>query len=505
VPDASGSPEEYVEELRREKQSLESNLDGVEEDLEALRLEHAGFLLAAEEKLSIDVQKTEVPLQFATTEHAFVAEGWIPSDEYATFVDSVQSAVGEHAAVEELERADYRPTGHGHHAPDEPDQEAATDGGNPEFDADDSPPVIQDNPGPARPFEALTEVINRPKYSELDPTIVLFMTFPVFYGFMIGDLGYGVLYAALGVWLWKGFDSEMVSKLGGVAVWCGVSTAVFGVLYGEVFGLHLIAEHLWVGALGMEHAPMKKGLHSAEFANLWLTLSLVAGAVHLAVAYVFGFVNESRAHGVTTAITESGGKLLLMAGTTIWLFSTHLQTLEPAAQAGPRPLFMYEVVQFSPEVGMAALAAALVGLVLVTIGEGAVGLVESPTYALVHTVSYTRIAAVLLAKAGMAFVVNLLVFGAYHHHHETHFALAGNFPQGAEVMFPGLVWQGPAGILGGVVVLLAGHALVLALGVTSAGLQALRLEYVEFFNKFYEGGGEKYNPFGYTRNYTTED
>jgi V/A-type H+-transporting ATPase subunit I len=288
-------------------------------------------------------------------------------------------------------------------------------------------------------------------------------------------------------------------------VWCGVSTAVFGVLYGEVFGLHLIAEHLWVGALGMEHAPMKKGLHSAEFANLWLTLSLVAGAVHLAVAYVFGFVNESRAHGVTTAITESGGKLLLMAGTTIWLFSTHLQTLEPAAQAGPRPLFMYEVVQFSPEVGMAALAAALVGLVLVTIGEGAVGLVESPTYALVHTVSYTRIAAVLLAKAGMAFVVNLLVFGAYHHHHETHFALAGNFPQGAEVMFPGLVWQGPAGILGGVVVLLAGHALVLALGVTSAGLQALRLEYVEFFNKFYEGGGEKYNPFGYTRNYTTED
>jgi V/A-type H+-transporting ATPase subunit I len=500
VPDAEGSPEEYVEELRREKQSLESQIDGVEEDLEALRKEHAGFLLAAEEKLSIDVQKTEVPLQFATSEHAFVAEGWIPSDEYATFVDSVQDEVGEHAAVEELERADYKPSGHGHHAPEESEQEAATDGGTPEFDADDSPPVIQDNPGPARPFEALTEVINRPKYSELDPTIVLFMTFPVFYGFMIGDLGYGVLYAALGVWLWKGFDSEMISKLGGVAVWCGVSTAVFGVLYGEIFGLHLIAEYLWVGSLGLEHAPLKKGLHSAEFANLWLTLSLVAGAVHLAVAYVFGFVNESRAHGVKTAITESGGKLLLMAGTTVWLFSGHMQS-----GGGPRPPFIYDVVRFSPEVGMAALVALVVGLVLVTIGEGAVGLVESPTYALVHTVSYTRIAAVLLAKAGMAFVVNLLVFGAYHHHGATHFALGGQFPQGAEVMFPGLVWQGPAGIVGGIVVLLAGHALVLALGVTSAGLQALRLEYVEFFNKFYEGGGAKYNPFGYTRNYTTED
>lgn len=511
IPDAEGSPEEYVEELRHEKQTLESKVVGVEEDLESLRLEHAGFLLAAEEKLSIDVQKTEVPLQFATTEHAFVAEGWIPSDEYATFVDSVQDAVGEHAAVEELERADYRPSGHGHHAPEEPESEAATDGGTPEFDADDSPPVIQDNPGPARPFEALTEVINRPKYTEIDPTVILFLTFPLFYGFMIGDLGYGMLYTAAGVWLYRGFDSEMVQKLGGVTILAGLSTAIFGILYGEIFGLHLVTEYLWHGALGMEHAPIKKGLHSAEFANLWLTLSLVAGAVHLAIAYVFGFVNESRAHGVTTAITESGGKLLLMAGTTVWLFSTHRQTLSgpntPASAVGPRPEFMYEVVQFSPTVGKAALVAALVGLVLVIIGEGAVGLVESPTYALVHTVSYTRIAAVLLAKAGMAFVVNMLVFGAYETQaHETLFMLGGGpAPETAEVLFPGLLWQGPAGILGGIVVLLAGHALVLALGVTSAGLQALRLEYVEFFNKFYEGGGAKYNPFGYTRNYTTED
>jgi V/A-type H+-transporting ATPase subunit I len=73
------------------------------------------------------------------------------------------------------------------------------------------------------------------------------------------------------------------------------------------------------------------------------------------------------------------------------------------------------------------------------------------------------------------------------------------------VLFDGLIHMGWGGVLAGVLVLVVGHLLVLALGVTSAGLQALRLEYVEFFNKFYEGGGEKYNPFGYTRNYTTED
>ncbi|MCD2198898.1 V-type ATP synthase subunit I [Halobacterium sp. KA-4] len=523
VPDAEGSPEAYVEDLRHERETIESKLDSVESELDDLRVEHAGFLLAAEEKLSIDVQKAEVPLQFATTERAFVAEGWIPSDEYATFVEGIQDAVGEHAAVEELEQADYEPSGHGHHGPVEEGhdvEEAATDGGTAaEFDADDSPPVIQDNPAPTRPFEALTEVINRPKYTELDPTVVLFLTFPAFYGFMIGDLGYGILYAALGFWLYRGFDSEMISKLGGVAMWAGGFTALFGVLYGEIFGLHLVTEYLWHGVFHLADAPLKKGLHVGAFAELWLAASLLFGIAHLAIGYLFGLVNETRSHGVKAAVTESGGPLLLMAGVGAWLFSTHMQS-----GGGPRPELLYRALELPPIVGIVGLALALVGLVLVTIGEGAAGFLESPTYALVNTVSYTRIAAVLLAKAGMAYVVNLLVFGAYELHleepetveymfglfsavieHETHFMLFSTDTHGGEVLFPGLVHMGTAGVLAGIVVLVLGHLLVLALGVTSAGLQTLRLEYVEFFNKFYEGGGEKYHPFGYQRNYTTED
>ncbi len=536
VPDAEGSPEAYVEDLRHERETIESKLDSVESELDDLRVEHAGFLLAAEEKLSIDVQKAEVPLQFATTERAFVAEGWIPSDEYATFVEGIQDAVGEHAAVEELEQADYEPSGHGHHGPVEEGhdvEEAATDGGTTaEFDTDDSPPVIQNNPAPARPFEALTEVINRPKYTELDPTVVLFLTFPAFYGFMIGDLGYGILYAALGFWLYRGFDSEMISKLGGVAMWAGGFTALFGALYGEVFGLHLITNHFWEPIVGLDDAPIKKGLHVGAFAELWLAASLLFGVAHLAVGYVFGIVNETRSHGLKAAVTESGGPLLLMAGVGAWLFSTHMQS-----GGGPRPELLYRALELPPVVGMIGLALALLGLVLVTIGEGAAGFLESPTYALVNTVSYTRIAAVLLAKAGMAYVVNLLVFGAYdvdltseaaqsHGYepytgeylfglfstditHETHFMLfSGPGSHQAEyytVLFDGLIHMGWGGVLAGIVVLVLGHLLVLALGVTSAGLQTLRLEYVEFFNKFYQGGGEKYNPFGYQRNYTTED
>ena len=72
-------------------------------------------------------------------------------------------------------------------------------------------------------------------------------------------------------------------------------------------------------------------------------------------------------------------------------------------------------------------------------------------------------------------------------------------------MFGGLLHGDTVTILIGLVVLIFGHILVLALGVTSAGLQAIRLEYVEFFNKFYEGGGRAYQPFGYSRQFTTED
>ena len=130
------------------------------------------------------------------------------------------------------------------------------------------------------------------------------------------------------------------------------------------------------------------------------------------------------------------------------------------------------------------------------------------------------LAAVLLAKAGMAFVVNLLFFGVWVTESpsgaEWHFGLShapsyyvaqGTY-HGEEVtgvLFEGLMHGGIAPVILGLVVLVVGHLLVLVLGVTSAGLQAVRLEYVEFFGKFYEGGGDAYAPFGYERTYTTED
>ncbi|MEF8867818.1 MAG: hypothetical protein V5A60_05390, partial [Haloarculaceae archaeon] len=545
-------PSAYVDALGQRRRELESKLSTVEGELEEVRVEVSGFLLAAEEQLAIEVQKREAPLSFATTENAFVAEGWIPTTRFVDLVEGLQDAVGDHVEVEELERADYDGEGHvtgreevgggapggeptatdGGEASDATTTEVRSDGGeassegrspsgrssgpSPRGDdasrasselrsdgghahggdrpmSDGEPPVIQDNPGPAKPFEALVEVINRPKYSELDPTVIVFLTFPAFFGFMIGDLGYGILYMAIGWLLYSRFESDIIRSLGGVALWAGGFTALFGVLYGEIFGLHQLGEIVWPSG----SPPLHKGLSPeyADYALGWLVISLLAGVVHLTVGWIFDFY-ENLSHGVADAVYESGSWLLMMFGLWTWIFAGAFGSA-PALLYGSDSVFnghpfAFGFTGFPEAAGLVGLAVFGVGLVLLVYGEPVEG-VEFLNV-LVNVLSYTRLAAVLLAKAGMAFVVNLLFFGVWveqtDHGAAWHFGVGGMPSQagvefhGAEVaniMFGGLLHGGIGAALLGLVVLVVGHLLVLALGITSAGLQAIRLEYVEFF------------------------
>ena len=530
VPEEEGAPAEHVADLEARHAELDEEIRAVETELDDARAEHADFLLAAEEQLAIEVQKREAPLSFATTKNAFVAEGWIPTERFVDLAESLHESVGEHVEVEELERASYdgdgrvidrESTDSGGRA-GEP--EAVADGGRARADGESAnamagsePPVVQNNPGPVKPFETLVQVVSRPKYSELDPSVVLFLTFPLFFGFMIGDLGYGLLYTLIGYAIYSRFDSDVVKSLGGMAMWAGGFTMLFGVLYGEFFGLHQLGEIVWGG-----HPPIEKGLSPAtiEWAQLWLVVSLLIGLLHVTLGYLFDFA-EKLQHSLREAVLESGSWAILMLGVWVWIFSRMAESAKPA--------FVFEVFDGKPfalgfsgfpaSVGLAGLVVGVgVGLTLMVLGEvshyGGIGVfsgVLESLQVLVNVLSYARIAAVLLAKAGMAFVVNLLFFGAYIHDGEFHFLIGETAHHVVEeygqeaLMFPGMIHMGIGGVLGGIVILVLGHLLVLALGVTSAGLQAVRLEYVEFFSKFYEGGGEEYEPFGHDRRHTTEN
>ena len=535
--DGAVPPETYVQELDSRRRKLQSRLDTIDGELEEVKLDAAGFLLAAEERLSIEVQKTEAPLTFATTKNAFVAEGWIPTTRYGDFVAELTDAVGDHVEIQRLEDAQFNRhggeelreqyTGGGTPAaadggePTEAEAEARADGGSVVMRNDD-PPTVQNNPGVVKPFEVLVNAVGRPKYTEFDPTVFVFLTFPAFFGFMIGDLGYGIIYTLIGYGLYSKFESPAFRSMGGITIAAGLFTMLFGILYGELFGLHTIASVFWEGVVGLEHAPIEKGLSpaTAEWALAWLFVSVLIGIVHLNMGWILDFIENLEFHGFKHALYESGSWLLMVNGLWIWIFSDVVR--------GTAPEFIYTTFSsegvialgfsgFPVVVGWAGLAVFAVGLVLLIIGEP----IEAVEFlnVLVNVLSYTRIAAVLLAKAGMAFTVNLLFFGVYvDSKGGWHFGVDGmpTIPAGTdsvmyhgyevtEVMFGGLVHGGLAFVLVGLLVLVIGHALVLALGVTSAGLQAVRLEYVEFFNKFFDGGGAEYEPFGYERKYTADD
>ncbi|WP_049897772.1 V-type ATP synthase subunit I [Halorubrum distributum] len=537
VPDADASPEEYVAELEAEQADLRDELDAVERELESVKEEAAGFLLRAEEELTIEAEKKEAPLSFATTENAFVAEGWVPTESYPDFEAAIVDAVGDHVEVEELERASFTPDGDHHtesvddesggsaaesatSADRETETSVATDGGHAAHGTDD-PPVVQDNGSAAGPFELLVQAFGRPKYSEFDPTLLVFLTFPAMFGFMIGDVGYGVLYAAIGFFMYSKFDGAF-RELGSVAMWAGGFTILFGIYYGiDLFGYHayqLLGIHWPVEGKGLSPADLDWGLS-------FLVVSVVFGILHLNVGHVLSFVSTAKQHDLKHAVYEAGSWLLILNGAWIWIFSRVFPNAKPDFLFEAVSVLTFGAVSFGGFpvlIGWAGAAAAVLGLVLLGIGEPP-ELAEflSPV---VNVISYARLMAVLLAKGGMALAVNLLAFGAYIDDGgdgSFHFIFSADYlsyvqshPEDYELVFAGITTAfdpasiglvGVVALVGGIVVAVVGHIVVLLLGVTSAGIQAVRLEYVEFFGNFYEGGGRAYLPFGRDRKYTRDD
>jgi V/A-type H+-transporting ATPase subunit I len=558
VPEESGDPEAVLADLESERKQVQAELEKIESELEALKADSAPFLLALEEELTVDVQKYEAPLRFATTERSFIVEGWVPTDQYDEFEAELRTAVGERIEVEELMQAAHTSGGHLSHDPvddAEHEHEAATDGGQQAnatsataatagddsdgaddeqvatdggvqsgtVTVDDDPPVIQENPGILSPFELLTKAVNRPKYSEFDPTFILFLTFPLFFGFMIGDIGYGLLYMLIGYGVISRFDSPGLVNFGKIVAWLGLFTAIFGVLYGEILGLHFFE---WFGA----HPPIEKGISDVEWAKTWLVVAVIAGWVHLNLGYLFELVEEYQLHGTKQAIGEVGSWLLMLNGLWIFIFSKTFDKSKPDllidSNPGEGAVAMLDAGPlgfgfngFPAIVGWAGAGLLVLGfLVLLTIGPR----YEAFEFAvpLAHTLSYTRLTAVLLAKAGMALAANLLYWGVYEDgegFHYLHTYATGYQPKGdeAEVVFRGLANMGSSFDLGpltlglegaiiGIPVFIVAHAVVLAVGGTAA-IQAIRLEYFEFFEKFYEGGGKNYQPFGYDRAHTTDN
>jgi len=472
VPEGDGHPREILATLLQEKERWERRLAEIEERLTTLRERYAGFLTAAKAHLEIMVEKAEAPLRFAVTDHTFIVEGWVPSETFPKLQSELAKMSG--LFVTDLE--------HDEHS---------------EHEAE--PPVLLRNAKPLRPFEMLVKLFSVPDYREIDPTFIVALAFPIFFGLMIGDAGYGAAWLGLGAWLLakKVREPGAFRDLIIAITWGGFWSLIFGLFFfAEAFGIPFHhSEHAvsrvelldWSAILGFS-IPIQAQLHKLEQVPDFIVLSIVAAYVHLMAAFVVGFFNDighNRKHAlgkVSWVLILTGLFTVIMARTARWPEIDGLTPYGYAIWHGPLGWFPKDGMIYT-QVGFGAgnpipwlsiyLLVGGIGLLLAT--EGALHVMEF--FGLTaNVVSYARLAAVGVAKAAMAFAFNVIVLES--------------------LIFPG--WDGGNIILVilGFVLAFLFHTIVFLLGAVSAAIQSIRLHYVEFFIKFFKGAGIAFRPFG---------
>ena len=297
----------------------------------------------------------------------------------------------------------------------------------------DAVPVYIRNPSFIRPFEVFLAALSLPRYGSIDPTPFVAIFFPAFFGLIVADVGYGAIIFALAIFLRFRLREGGISKdLATVLAISALAAMLFGFLFGEMFGD--LGE-----SLGILHPILLNRIESIK-TLLYLTLGIGAGHVLLGITL-----------SVASRLMRRDYKEALARACYLVLVVTLLSMLAVLSGYASKGLLVYLA---------AILAVSFIAFVAL---EGMLGPIEF-IEALGHIVSYVRIMAVGTASVVMALVANRI----------------GGL---AESVFVGVA-------LAAVI-----HVLNIALSILSPSIQSMRLQYVEFFSKFYEGGGRRYRPF----------
>jgi len=455
LPELKGDPDKLIQKITAEIVDLEKDLERIQKDIEGIRKQFADFITASEEHLSIEVLKAETPLKIATSANSFVIDGWIPTSMMRRVNSRLDKLCCGLAFVQTV--------------PPEKEEE---------------PPVKLKNPKPVRPFEFFINLVSTPKYDEIDPTLVLFITFPVFFGFMIGDLGFGLGLMALGaVMRWKLKSSPDLHKLGTIVLAGGLIASVLGLfVFAEAFGVpfhppeEATDEASWEAVANIPIHPMLDKMHDTKE---MLGISLLAGWIHLTLGLVFGFFNHYR-HSWKHALGKIAWIVILFG-----LFGEMMVIAEDNTATSAilnETLFGFMSDSTYPLIGVVisipAVVLILVGVVFLPLTEGPLALTEVIGL-FTNLVSYARLAALAVGKGAMALAFNTMLFPLI-------------FESGNVVV----------AILGALALFVTQMFFVFFLGALSAGIQAIRLNYVEFFLKFFEGGGTDFQPLSYERKYS---
>jgi V/A-type H+/Na+-transporting ATPase subunit I len=436
--------DEALKEIEARYKEIPPKLKKVKEDLENISNEWYSTLVALKDYLADRVESLNAIPKFGQSGHVFVITGWMPSDK----VDETRKILEEKFAGK-VELTEEIPT----HA-----------------EIDEAPTALK-NPAAVKPFEFIYLLINPPKYGYLDPTFLVAIFFPILFGFMLGDMGYGLVLFGLALLLKRILKKRETRSLffglfANVLLICSISTFIFGLLYFEFFGDllirlfgwkdaagHLEVQWVWgyINVNGVEEPwgwPLERiAQANAGMFKLLLIAVIFIGVLHMGSALVIGMIDGIR-HKDRKHVIEKAGYLMFILGLVV-IFGSLWGLKSVKGVAVPLGAVMSVV-----GVGMAGYGGGFGG-----------GLEAALTFG--NLLSYARLYGIGLASVILAEVAN---------------ELGAEFGSGAMIIL-------------GIIVAALIHTLNLALGVLSPSIQSLRLNMVESFTKFYQAADVVYKPF----------
>ena len=216
IPTGKGKPSALYAQARKDIDINQSKIDECKGKCASWADSHGRTLLAVQEYLEREVEILTGHTLCATSEHAFAMEAWLP----ASKADKARSLLTKHASHLTIE--DFVDDHHGHH-----DEHHHTE----------YPPIEYDTIEATRHASLLTNLVGRPKYGTIDPTSIIAFTFPIFYGLILGDAGYGLVIMLLALFLKSKIGHDPAGKVASrILMNMGIATFIVGMLTAEAFG-----------------------------------------------------------------------------------------------------------------------------------------------------------------------------------------------------------------------------------------------------------------------------
>ncbi len=319
------------------------------------------------------------------------------------------------------------------------------------------PTLLQNNPI-FRAFQDIVSMYSLPSYGEIDPSPIVAISFILFFGFMFGDIGHGLMIFLGAMFMVK--RGIMKRSFGQVIKSAAVSSMVFGVLYGSIFGMEDIIPALWL-------SPM----HDT---NKLLVIAICLGVFMISLGLVLNMIKQYRARDFGRLLFDGQGMAGLMlywtmaALAAIYMTGTKIPELAADIMWGGIGVMMLLMIFRD------VLARYL--LHQKSEGESAVLNIFEIMHHLMsfvsNTASFVRLAAFALNHVGLSMAV---------------------------IMLSEMVHSLPGGIVMKGIILIIGNVVIVCLEGLIVFIQTLRLEYYEFFGKFYKGGGSEFKPVGWKK------